>query len=323
MPMLVNGVWDDTADHSSTRDGRFVRPESKFRDWISRDGSTGFKAEANRYHLYVSNSCPWAHRTLIFRMLKGLEGIVGVSIATATQKDRGWTFTDEPGCIPDSVNGKDYLHEIYTLANANATGRPTVPIVWDKKLGTIVSNESSEIIRMFNSAFSDVVPETTDYYPQHLRAEIDAINKTIYKNLNNGVYQTGFATSQQVYEEWVARVFSALDMLEGKLDSRRYLCGDQITEADWRLFVTLVRFDLAYYVHFKCCNRHLYEYPNLWNYTLELYQHPGIAQVTNFEHIKLGYFHAMHAINPTKIIAVTPQVINFKQMHNRERLPVN
>lgn len=319
MPMLIDGKWDETASHDTIRDGQYVRPESQFRNWISADGSTGLKAEAGRYHLYVAYNCPWAYRTLLFRKLKGLDDVISLSIAASSRKDQGWMFLDEEGCIPDTVNGKTYLHEIYSLADSTCTGRPTVPTLWDKERKTIVSNESSEIIRMFNREFRDVVPETVDYYPEELRADIDAINDVVYENINNGVYRAGFAKTQQAYDEWVDRLFSTLDSLEVRLEKSRYLCGNRITEADWRLFATLIRFDPVYYGLFKCSRKHIYEYPNLWNYTLELYQHPGVAQVTRFDHIKRGYYATMHGINPLKIIPVGSAMLDYEAAHNRDR----
>ena len=319
---MVDGKWDVNADHSTIKKGEYVRRRSQFRDWITADGSSGFKAEPGRYHLYVSHSCPWAYRTRVFRMLKGLEDIISVSIAPYSSEENGWTFTESEACIPDTVNGKTYLHEIYTLADPSYTGRPTVPTLWDKKTGTIVNNESAEIIRMFNSAFSEVVPETVDYYPAELRDDIDAINEVVYENVNNGVYRTGFATTQEAYEDCVQRLFSTLDELETRLDNCRYLCGNRITEADWRLFATLIRFDQVYYVLFKCCRKHIYEYPNLWNYTLELYQYPGIAELTRLDLIRSGYFQTMAALNPNGIVPVTTGALDYAKPHDRERLPV-
>ena len=290
MAMLVNGKWDEDADHNTILDGQYIRSDSKFRHWITADGSSDFKAQTGRYHLYLAHWCPWAYRATIFRKLKGLEDVVSVSIASSSQKEQGWKFVDgEEGCIPDTVNGKVHLHEIYTLADPDFTGRPTVPTLWDKERQTIVSNESADIIRMLNSAFCSLVPDTTDYYPHALRNEIDTVNAQIYETLNDGVYRTGFAKSQSAYEASVAKVFATLDQLETRLAHQRYLCGDQITEADWRLFPTLIRFDLVYYMLFKCAHKRIVEYPNLWNYTLELYQHPGIADIARLDHIKTGY----------------------------------
>lgn len=321
MPMLVDGKWDEDADHTTIRNGRYERPQSKFRDWVTADGSSGFKAEAGRYHLYTAHNCPWAHRTRLFRMLKGLEDVVGVSIASPTRKDQGYMYAEEDGCIPDTVNGKTYLHELYSMADPAFTGRPTVPALWDRERGTIVSNESADIIRMLNSAFRDVVPETVDYYPGELRAEIDAINAVVYENVNNGVYRAGFAKSQHAYEEALDSLFSAFDDLEERFASCRYLCGERITEADWRLFATLIRFDQVYYHLFRCTRQHIYEFPNLWNFTLELYQHPGVAELTNFKHIKAGFFTTMPAVNPNGLVPASPVPLDYTVTHDRGRLP--
>jgi putative glutathione S-transferase len=323
MGMMVEGKWDDKATPRTVK-GAFQRPDSIFRNWITADGSAGptgkggFKAEAGRYHLYVTHNCPWAYRTTIFRKIKGLEGVISTAIAGSDRKDEGWTFTDEPGTVADEVLHVFRLHEVYTRVNPTYTGSVTVPCLWDKKTQSIVNNESSEIIRMFNSAFRDVVPETVDYYPEPLRAEIDKINETVYANVNNGVYRCGFATAQDAYEEAYDRLFNTLDMLEERLGRQRYLVGDRLTEADWRLFSTLIRFDPVYYLNFKCNKKHIYEYNNLWNFTLELYQHPGVAEVTNFYHIKRGYFHLMPHINPLGIVPKGPD-LDFSQPHNRDR----
>ena len=324
MGMMVDGRWDNDASPRTVK-GAFIRPDSVFRNWITADGSagpsgsSGFKAEKGRYHLYVTHNCPWAYRTVLFRTLKGLEDVISIAIAGSDRKDEGWTFTTEPGTVPDAVNGVFRLHEVYTKANPRYTGPVSVPCLWDKARGTIVNNESSEIIRMFNSAFREIVPDTVDYYPEPLRAEIDAINKVVYDTVNNGVYRCGFATAQEAYEEALDRLFATLDDLEKRLSRERYLVGGRITEADWRLFSTLLRFDLVYYVNFKCNKKHIYEYPNLWNYTLELYQHPGVAEVTNLYHIKRGYFHLMERTNPSGVVPKGPD-IDFTQPHNRDRL---
>lgn len=322
MAMLVDGRWDENADQSTIRDGKYVRSDSKFRNWITADGSSGFKAEAGRYHLYVAHWCPWAYRTSIFRKLKGLDGTIGISIASSAQKVQGWKYVEgEEGCTPDTVNGKTYLHEIYSLADPHFNGRPTVPTLWDKVRKTIVSNESADIIRMFNSEFRGVVPETVDYYPEDLRAEIDAVNAQIYGSVNDGVYRTGFAKTQAAYEDSIEALFTTLDTMDARLATQRYLCGDRITEADWRFFATLIRFDLVYHMLFKCARKRICDYPNLWNYTLELYQHPGIAEVTRLDHIKTGYYTCLPAINPTRIIPVTPDAIDYTMRHDRGRLP--
>ncbi len=327
MGLLVDGKWTDE-DGVRTEDGRFIRPPSPYRNWITNDGSPGpsgeggFKAEAGRYHLYVSHNCPWAYRAVVFRKLMGLEDVISLAISTSSRKEEGWTYTDEPGCVADAVNGVKFLHQAYTKADPHFTGRVLVPALWDKQKQTIVNNESSEIIRMFNSAFVDIVGETTDYYPEELRGEIDAINDVVYANINNGVYRTGFASSQEAYEEGCEKIFATLDDLEERLDSQRYLVGNRLTEADWRLFSTMLRFDMVYYAHFKCNKKHIYEYPNLWNHTLELYQHPGIAEITDLEHIKRGYYTGMPKVNPSGIVPIGP-VLDFNQPHDRGRLPVD
>ena len=319
MAMLVDGKWDPDADHSAIKAGRYVRPESLFRDHITADGSSGFKAEVGRYHLYVAYNCPWAYRALLFRMLKGLEDVIGLSILGSSRKDQGYMFVPDDGCIPDTVNGKTYLHEIYTMADPLFTGRPTVPVLWDKERGTIVNNESAEIIRMLNSAFRDIVPETTDYYPEDLRSEIDAVNTLVYDTVNNGVYRAGFAKTQEAHIEAVETMFATFDQLDTRLGRQRYLCGDRITEADWRLFATLIRFDHIYYHLFHCSRQHIYEYPNLWNFTLELYQMPGVAALTRFDHIKAGYYLYMPAIHPSAIIPESPRALDYAQRHDRDR----
>jgi putative glutathione S-transferase len=302
-----------------------VRRESQFRSWVTADGAPGpsgeggFRAEAGRYHLYVSLACPWAHRTIIFRGLKGLEKLVGLSVVHWENLAQGWSFEPGPGVIPDSVNGARYLHEVYTKARPTYSGRVTVPVLWDKERATIVNNESSEIIRMFNSAFDGVGAAPGDYYPAGLRAEIDAVNARVYETLNNGVYRCGFATAQEAYDEAVVPLFGTLDWLEERLAKRHYLCGDRLTEADWRLFTTLVRFDAVYYSHFKCNLRRLADYPNLWAYTRDLYQHPGVAETVNFDHIKRHYYGSQRRVNPTGIVPRGP-ILDFRAPHGRERL---
>ena len=322
MGLLVDGEWHtDWYDTKSTK-GRFVRKDSSFRNWITSDGSPGpsgeggFPAEPDRYHLYVSMACPWAHRTLIFRRLKGLEEMISVSVVNAYMGDEGWTFDAGDDVVPDTVNNKTRLHEIYTLARPDYTGRVTVPILWDKKRNTIVSNESSEIIRMFNSAFDEIGALPGDYYPEALRAEIDALNDFIYPNVNNGVYRAGFATTQEAYEEAVTELFAALDELEERLSRSRYLVGDQITEADWRLFTTLVRFDAVYVGHFKCNIRRIVDYPNLWGYLRDLYQQPGIDETVRIGNIKEHYYASHDTINPTGVVPVGPD-IDFMSPHGR------
>lgn len=326
MGLLIDGQWHDKWYDTGKTGGRFVRQDSAFRNWVTRDGSPGpggeggFEAEAGRYHLYVSLACPWAHRTLIFRRLKKLEEMIGVSVVNPLMLDEGWTFEPGDGVVPDPVDNARYLHQVYTRADPHYTGRVTVPVLWDLKRNTIVSNESAEIIRMFNSAFDDVGAAEADFYPAGLREEIDAVNAEVYDRVNNGVYKAGFATTQAAYEEAVLALFEALDGLEARLSRRRYLVGDRITEADWRLFTTLVRFDPVYFGHFKCNLRRLVDYPNLWAYTRELYQLPGIAETVNFGHIKGHYYRSHRTVNPTGIVPVGPD-IEFDAPHDRDRLP--
>lgn len=316
MGLLVEGKWQDKWYDTKSTGGRFVRRESQFRDWITADGSSGFKAAPDRYHLYISLACPWAHRTLIFRKLKKLEDIISLSIVDPLMQESGWEFTDYPGSIPDTVNGSHYLHEIYTAAKADYTGRVTVPVLWDKEKNTIVNNESSEIIRMFNSEFNEYGESEPDFYPLELRDEIDRINSTVYDNINNGVYKCGFATSQQAYEEAFNNLFHTLDKIENSLAERSYLVGDKMTEADWRLFTTLLRFDSVYYTHFKCNLRRIEEYPNLSNYLRELYQFPGLEETVNLKHIKEHYFKSHKSINPTGIVPSGPE-LDLSTPHNR------
>ncbi len=323
MGILIDGVWHDQWYDTKSTGGRFVRQESQFRNWVTPDGSAGvsgkggFKAEPGRYHLYISYACPWACRTLIFLVLKGLEEMISLSVVHWLMGENGWTFASGEGVIPDTVNQAQFLHEIYTKADPTYTGRVTVPVLWDKKTGAIVNNESSEIIRMFNTAFDDVGALTGDYYPEALRDEIDALNDKIYHTVNNGVYKAGFATTQEAYEEAVIQLFETLDWLEERLSTRRYLTGNQLTEADWRLFTTLVRFDPVYVGHFKCNKNQLVNYPNLWGYVRELYQMPKIAETVNFQHIKGHYYQSHKTINPTGIVPIGPQ-IDFTQPHGRE-----
>ena len=292
MGLLEDGRWVNSwYDTKSTR-GRFVRSSAQFRNWITPDGSPGpsgvggFKAEKGRYHLYVSFACPWAHRTLIFRALKGLENMVSISVVHWFMAENGWTFEPTDGALPDTVNDADFLYQVYTAAKSDYTGRVTVPVLWDKKNNTIVSNESSEIIRMFNTAFDGIGASSGDFCPEELRQEIDEINTRIYETLNNGVYKTGFATTQEAYEEAVEPLFDTLDWLEERLSNRRFLLGNQITEADWRLFTTLVRFDPVYVGHFKCNLQRIADYTNLSGYVRDLYQQPRIAATVNMDHIK-------------------------------------
>jgi putative glutathione S-transferase len=312
MGLLIDGIWRDRPLDTKSTGGRFVRKNSAFRNWITRDGSPGptgqggFKAEAGRYHLYVSLACPWAHRTLIFRKLKGLEGMISVSVVHWRMLEHGWTFEEGPGVIPDPIHGSRYLYQVYTAADPAYSGKVTVPVLWDKQQGTIVNNESSEIIRMFNQAFDSIGATPGDFYPEDLRAEIDGLNKRIYDTLNNGVYRAGFATTQEAYEEAVAPLFDTLDWLEGILGSSRYLAGDRQTEADWRLFTTLVRFDAVYVGHFKCNLRRIADYRHLLAYLRDLYQTPGVAQTVNMQHIKGHYYESHRMINPTGIVPKGP-----------------
>src|SRR5476651_2239333 len=306
MGQLVEGVWQQDGDR--TKDGHFVRPTPKFRNWVTPNGKAGpsgeagFAAEVGRYHLYVSLSCPWAHRTVIFRKLKGLENVVSMSTVSPDMLKDGWTFNKDEGSSGDDVYGKSKLSEIYVLADPKYTGRVSVPVLWDKKKKTIVNNESSEIIRMLNSAFDAFTNVHTDYYPQSLRGEIDRIDDLVYANINNGVYRAGFATAQAAYEVAFRGVFDTLDELEQTLSKQRYLAGSAITEADWRLYPTLIRFDAVYYSHFKCNWRHIYEYPNLSNYLRDLYQVPGVAETTNLQQIKRHYYNSQRQVNPTGIV---------------------
>ncbi|HEY1981000.1 MAG TPA: glutathione S-transferase family protein [Xanthobacteraceae bacterium] len=322
MGLLVNGAWQE--DISRTANGRFVRPSTNFRNFVTADGSAGpsgeggFPAEAGRYHLYVSLACPWAHRTLIFRALKKLNNMISVSNTEPLYGKTGWEFATQGG-PPDTVNGKTTLAEIYLLADPHYTGRVSVPVLWDKKRRTIVSNESSEIIRMLNSAFDAFTNAHDDYYPAELRGEIDRINDLVYPNINNGVYRAGFATSQDAYEEAARGVFAAFDEIETRLSRQRYLVSNRITEADWRLFTTLIRFDSVYYGHFKCNLRRVVDYPNLWGYLRELYQVPGIADTVNIEQIKRHYYGSQRQVNPTGIVPIGP-IIDFMASHDRARL---
>ena len=312
MGLLVEGKWHDQWYDTKSTGGHFVRKDSQFRNWVTVDGSAGptgeggFKAEPNRYHLYISYACPWASRTLIMRKLKGLEDMISLSVVNPYMGENGWTFEPGEGVIADPLLNADYLYQVYTHVDPTYSGRVTVPVLYDKKTGKIVNNESSEIMRMLNTAFDEVGATPGDYYPEALRAEIDAMNDKVYHGVNNGVYKAGFATKQEVYEEEVQKLFSVLDELEEHLSTRKYLVGEQLTEADWRLFVTLVRFDSAYYGHFKCNIRELREYPNLWRYTRELYNYPGIKETVNFYHIKHHYYGSHPTINPNRIVPFGP-----------------
>lgn len=314
MGLLIDGRWHDRWYETKESGGRFIRQESAFRNWVTADGAPGpsgrggFKAEAGRYLLYVSLACPWAHRTLIFRQLKGLADLIDVSVVHWLMAEQGWSFAEGEGVVPDPIGGARYLHEVYTRAQPAYSGRVTVPVLWDRKTGTIVNNESSEIIRMLNSAFDGVGARQGDYYPQPLRAEIDALNERIYATVNNGVYRAGFATTQAAYEEGVLPLFETLDWLEDRLATRRYLTGEAVTEADWRLFTTLIRFDAVYVGHFKCNIRRIADYPRLSAYLGSLLAVEGIDGTVNFDHIKRHYYQSHRTLNPSGIVPVGPEL---------------
>lgn len=323
MGKLVDGQWTTQWYDTKATGGRFVRQDASFRNWVTADGQPGptgrggFAAESGRYHLYVSLACPWAHRTLIFRQLKDLADHIGVSVVHPDMYDDGWTFeTDYDGATGDRLLGHDFMRQVYLAADPNVTTRVTVPVLWDKKTGTIVSNESSEIIRMFNSAFNELTGNTQDFWPGEMRDEIEAVNARIYDTLNNGVYKSGFATTQLAYDEAVAALFDTMDWIEDRLASNRYLLGDRLTEADWRLFTTLARFDPVYHGHFKCNRNRLVDFPNMWAYTRELYQYPGVAQTVNFDHITRHYYASHRSINPHGIVPVGPR-LNWLEPHGR------
>ncbi|TDK39760.1 glutathione S-transferase family protein [Rhizobium deserti] len=325
MGMLVDGKWQDVWYDTKETKGRFKRSQSQFRNWVTADGAVGpsgaggFKAEAGRYHLYVSLACPWAHRTLIFRKLKKLEDTISVSVVDYLMVENGWEFKTRDGATGDDLFGLDYLYQLYLKADPTYSGRVTVPVLWDKQQNTIVSNESAEIIRMLNSAFDGITGSALDLYPPDLRHEIDALNAVIYDKVNNGVYKAGFATTQEAYEEAVTALFETLDMLEERLGISRYLLGDTATEADWRLFATLLRFDPVYVGHFKCNIRRIADYPNLSAYLRDLYQQPGIADTCNMLHIKNHYYQSHKTINPTGIVPVGP-VVDLDAPHAREKM---
>ena len=325
MGLLIDGHWVDQWYDTKSTKGRFVRSESQYRNWITADGAAGpsgeggFKAEPDRYHLYVSLACPWAHRALIFRALKGLESMISVSVVNSYMCEHGWTFEAEPGATGDQLYGLDYMYQLYQKADPDYSGRVTVPVLWDKQRQTIVNNESAEIIRMLNSAFDGIGATPGDYYPPELRAEIDKLNDEVYDRVNNGVYKAGFATTQDAYEQAVVPLFNALDALEQRLSRQRYLTGEQITEADWRLFTTLIRFDAVYHGHFKCNLKRIIDYPNLWGYVRELYQWPGVAQTVDMDHIKGHYYRSHGTINPTGVVPAGP-VLDLQQPHQREAI---
>ncbi len=324
MGLLVEGVWQDQWYDTKSSKGEFIRQAAQFRNWITADGQPGptgeggFAAEANRYHLYVSYACPWAHRTLIFRALKKLEQVIPISVVSPDMLENGWEYPETENGTADTVYHFKYHYQLYTKANAQYSGRVTVPVLWDKQKETIVNNESSEIIRMFNMAFAAYTDDQTDYYPEHLRAGIDEINAFVYQNVNNGVYRCGFATTQEAYERAFDRLFEALDELETRLSKQRYLIGAQMTEADWRLFTTLIRFDVVYVGHFKTNLRRIADYPNLSNYVRDLYQYPGVANTVHFDHIKRHYYYSHQTVNPTRIVPKGPQ-FDFHAPHDRGR----
>jgi putative glutathione S-transferase len=315
---FVEGEWKTERQWKNT-DGRFVRQATSFRDRVTADGSSEFPAKAGRYHLYIAWACPWAHRTAIMRRLKGLEDIVGLSAVGSFMGEEGWAFYEETGVIPDSANGARFLREVYAKADPRYTGRVTTPVLWDKETGTIVNNESREIVRMLDTEFEEFATTDADFFPEDLRYQIDETIDLIYEPINNGVYRSGFATTQEAYDEAVTEVFEALDLWEDILSSRRYLCGDRITEADWCLFPTLVRFDSVYYGHFKCNLRRIVDYPNLWGYLKDLYQRPGVADTVNMDHIKKHYYRSHESIDPTRIVPKGP-ILDFTEPHGRERL---
>ncbi len=326
MGQLVDGKWHDVWYDTKSSGGRFVRSTAKFRNWITADGGPGpsgeggFPAESGRYHLYVSLACPWAHRTLIFRALKGLTPHIGVSVVHPDMLSDGWTLaSDYPGATGDDLYGLPFLRDIYTKAVPDVSGRVTVPVLWDKERQTIVSNESSEIIRMFNSAFDKITGKSQDFWPADLRDAIEPVNERIYETLNNGVYRSGFATTQEAYDEAVTALFDTLDWLEARLSRSRYLVGDRVTEADWRLFPTLVRFDAVYHGHFKCSRNRIADYPALWAYSRELYQWPGVAETVNFDHIRRHYHYSHETINPHRIVPVAP-ALDWSAPHGRDHL---
>ncbi|SDF14642.1 putative glutathione S-transferase [Salipiger thiooxidans] len=325
MGFLKDGEWKDRWDYNKG-DGSFERWNTEFRNWITPDGSAGpsgeggFEAESGRYHLYVSLACPWAHRTLIFRKLKQLEKVISVSVVHPEMLSDGWSFKDDfEGATGDTLMGLPFLRDVYLQVDPKMSGRVTVPVLWDKKRETIVSNESAEIIRMFNSAFDGIIGNTDDYWPESLREAIEPINEWIYDTVNNGVYKAGFATSQEAYDAAVGPLFDTLDWIEERLSRRRYLMGERITEADWRLFTTLIRFDHVYECHFKCNKRRIVDYTNIWEYTRELYQWPGVAETVNFDHIRRHYYYSHDMINPNRIVPIGPD-LDLRATHGRDRL---
>jgi putative glutathione S-transferase len=328
MGLLVNGQWQDRWYDTDKSGGKFEREDAHFRNWVTKDGEAGpsgrggFKAESGRYHLYVSMACPWAHRTMILRKLKGLEEHIGLSAVHPDMLEHGWSFSgpalDSPTAVGDTLHNSQHYYELYTRAKADYTGRVTVPVLWDTKQNTIASNESAEIIRMFNSEFDHITGNTLDFYPLALRGQIDEVNERVYHTVNNGVYKSGFATTQEAYEKAFDELFASLDWLESRLSAQRFLIGDQVTEADWRLFTTLVRFDPVYVGHFKCNQHRIEDYPNLQNYVRDLYQQPGIAETVDLVHIKRHYYFSHGTINPHGVIPKGPQ-LSFDAPHDRNR----
>lgn len=325
MGLLIDGEWHDQWYDTKSTGGKFVRSESQFRNWVTADGSPGptgeggFEAQPGRYHLYVSWACPWAHRAIIYRKLKGLEALISMSVVNAHMGEQGWTFEAGRGVVPDEVNQAQYLHQIYTRVDPHYSGRVTVPVLWDKQRGTIVNNESADIIRMLNSAFDGVGGNALDLYPTERQAAIDELNAWIYPRINNGVYRAGFATSQAAYSEAVSDLFAALDTLEQRLSGQRYLTGAHISEADWRLFTTLIRFDAVYVGHFKCNLREIRDYPALSAYLRDLYQQPGIADTVDIDYIKEHYYRSQPTVNPSGVIPLGPS-LDFSSPHGREHL---
>jgi putative glutathione S-transferase len=325
MGLLVEGKWQDVWYDTKASKGKFQREQAQLRNWVTASGDPGptgiggFKAESGRYHLYVSLACPWAHRTLIFRKLKGLESHISVSVVSPDMLSKGWTFDKTTGASGDELFGFDFMHQVYTQNQSDYTGRVTVPVLWDKQQNCIVSNESSEIIRMFNSAFNHITGNDLDFYPETQQQTIDEVNEFVYHNINNGVYKTGFATTQDAYEEAYTALFSALDKLEDTLSKQRYLTGDTITEADWRLFTTLIRFDPVYFGHFKCNKQQIEQYDNISQYVRDLYQIEGVAETVDFYHIKRHYYFSHTMINPTQVVPLGPD-IDYNRPHNRELL---
>ncbi|WP_318482002.1 glutathione S-transferase family protein [Photobacterium leiognathi] len=323
MGLLVDGKWHTDWYDTKSTGGKFERKASSFRNWITKDGSSGitgeagFKAEPNRYHLYVSLACPWAHRAIIYRQLKGLDSMIPMSVVNAYMGENGWNFEAGDGVVADPIFNAQFLHQIYTQADPDYTGRVTVPVLWDKHKQTIVSNESADIIRMLNSAFDDVGAVKGDFYPQALRQQIDELNDFVYANINNGVYRAGFATTQEAYDEAVIALFDALEVIEQRLSTQRYLLGEHITEADWRLFTTLVRFDAVYVGHFKCNLKRIVDFPHLWGYVRDLYQVEGVAQTVDIDYIKAHYYGSHETINPTRIIPKGPE-LDFLSPHHRK-----